>query len=1076
MSVADQTATEPSPHGLEPDCYTSQLLKHASPRHLDLTTRRLFIGPIPQGWLNSHRRQWYKQHLHINYSSRKATFSADPQVDTRTRRVTGFEGPSTTARFQPSFPQPLDVQPEESESSEDETESRSRTSARGKAVSEEDDTQAAGFAAQGGSTEVLPVDGAPAPTPLGRRRQSTAKSQQTTSFVTARETLTSYESANEGDEGETQGLSTLSIANPRHSASTGLGATSSRFDSQASLLRKASRDSRLDNDSVATSNPDEGRASTNQAPLTTTEPEPPRGKNSIADSKATALEQNKKRIAPGLVRFNVPDIDAELDPDSRFREARVSKRRSLRHRRKGQNNGEIIKMEKMLVRIETTMHEVPKDYAENQSIKIETQVVEKWREFMVVCRESPEVSKDSELCLQLYKTRVIPATQQVDFKKRYAHEIDLRHKTTFVNLYSSLDKSLVLWHPNKRGHRICIMRPRTAANGVEWHTFLRTALGWRRPDFLQVSVPDLNLTLELENPFHKLEAQRDLVEDPDDPNDSAMLQTIIEEQAVAGKIIDRCMTMLSDSPEWADILDEWSTAERMGLAWRRYDRLEWLYGANEQKMYGTVAMSKSHELELRPQRHYPTSVKEDEEDLTEPAPIEGFLVRLTSQRGKDQRLGKMFYKRLYYSTHNQYMCFCRPAKAFPPPPPNMVSTEGSEVPSTQQIAESVPLIYSVNPFHLSDGNITWLNGGTHQSKHTHDLKAYKEGERQVNLLLEAEGFINLCDVTDVRSFVRGAAAVDDNLGEGGAVDFHEDVDDETAQDDGAVGAIDDKRVFQLSLVNGLVIRLEAFDKRTKNEWIRHLRKLVRYWKLRVGADTDLLKSVRQSNLKELNIDEQMESLIGQFARKWEVAKAVASSELYNMCSISCCRTISISGILFYKPRRHSTFRRLHVILSHGNLLMFEHSTRSPTGAQRPNIQHERHSVINLRDCYIYSGLLTEGDLLHQTQAFDSHQAFLGSRSLPRVFVEDGWTANDEDTMICFVVWYGTRKSFFRSASSSSDQTGGSRLNLKRVTQLGKPGRGIVFKTRSRAERDQWVMNIGTEIERLQRAEEVRVTA
>lgn len=46
--------------------------------------------------------------------------------------------------------------------------------------------------------------------------------------------------------------------------------------------------------------------------------------------------------------------------------------------------------------------------------------------------------------------------------------------------------------------------------------------------------------------------------------------------------------------------------------------------------------------------------------------------------------------------------------------------------------------------------------------------------------------------------------------------------------------------------------------------------------------------------------------------------------------------------------------------------------------------------------------------------------------------------------------------------------------LKRVSQLGVPGRSIVFKARSRAERDHWVMGISDEIERLGQGEEVRV--
>ena len=72
-------------------------------------------------------------------------------------------------------------------------------------------------------------------------------------------------------------------------------------------------------------------------------------------------------------------------------------------------------------------------------------------------------------------------------------------------------------------------------------------------------------------------------------------------------------------------------------------------------------------------------------------------------------------------------------------------------------------------------------------------------------------------------------------------------------------------------------------------------------------------------------------------------------------------------------------------------------------------------------------------------------------------------------MTCFVIWQATRKSFFRSGESAE---GGGRLRY--VSRLGVPGRSMVFKARSRAERDHWVMSVGMEIERLQQAEEVRV--
>lgn len=175
----------------------------------------------------------------------------------------------------------------------------------------------------------------------------------------------------------------------------------------------------------------------------------------------------------------------------------------------------------------------------------------------------------------------------------------------------------------------------------------------------------------------------------------------------------------------------------------------------------------------------------------------------------------------------------------------------------------------------------------------------------------------------------------------------------------------------------------------------------------------------------------------------------------------------MSGTLYRKPRKHTTFLQCGVILCHGQLLIFHGKLRERTGKEIPHIQHERQTVIDLQNCYVYSGLVTDGDLLYQNRTFDSNHP--GHNALPRVYLEDGWTSTDEDTMTCFVIWQATRKSFFRSGESVG---GGGRLRY--VSRLGVPGRSIVFKARSRAERDHWVMSVGMEIERLQQAEEVRV--
>ena len=75
-------------------------------------------------------------------------------------------------------------------------------------------------------------------------------------------------------------------------------------------------------------------------------------------------------------------------------------------------------------------------------------------------------------------------------------------------------------------------------------------------------------------------------------------------------------------------------------------------------------------------------------------------------------------------------------------------------------------------------------------------------------------------------------------------------------------------------------------------------------------------------------------------------------------------------------------------------------------------------------------------------------------------------------MTCFVIWQPQTKSFFKA--SEEQDSGKTRQRLRYVSRLGVPGRSIVFKTRSRAERDHWVMSIGMEIDRLQGGEDIRV--
>ena len=875
--------------------------QHATPQHLHITTRCCFIGPIPDGWLKQkhHRKAWYKHSLNFSsYSSRAATFSTTNNVSHQ-RHTTGIDGVSELTAHGPSFPRPDDAD-----------EPLDEDNILG--VRSGDDTV-------GGSSVATRKGGKLRPVPSQRdasgqgdlAAQESRKSVGASSFVTAPDTRINAGAGTSYEQPTPVGLAihepTAEPATVRFSATSSIPSPSSLngddlrydggLDSRSSLLHEvdSSQDSALEQahdrferhnsgSSPGQSNGNKQSAASERsiadsaAPLEGLQTGIP---EEIIESSSRDLTAMRKvdPVSTGLVRFNLPDNLSDEEQWVKTKVTNAFKKRQLR--RPKSTPGVLIKSEKMLVRVDYTIADLPSDYDENSGLKTETRAIEKWQEFVVVCRKCPD--ETAQFVIQLYKSRVIPAIEQTHVDKRCAYEIPLIRKTTKLNLYSSLDKTIVMWAPYKRGTRIYILRARSSASSVEWYTFLRSTLGWKRSSSLKINVPDLNVTLQLANPFEELHITRDALNTAKGDAD-AMMRLVDKENTVASTIISRCMDMLGDCSECSDIVGTWSTHERMGLAWKRYDRLEWVHGVNEQKMYGTFGMETSHELELRPKQHYPTTVVlESKEKLDEPAPVEGYLIRLTSQQGQHQRFRKGFSKRAYFSTHNQFLCFCKPSKAMPPAPPKLPKSRGNIIPSMNEIAETIPIIYAVNPYPIDNGQISWLTKESTGTVEGHDQVAFEEAERKVNMLLETEGYFNLCHVRSIRDVQRNESiAPEQNEQQSIPTDI------------GPAQQATDDRTFEFVLKNGLVVRLQAYDKVTKTEWITRLTRICDYWKLRVAKDLDLYKMVRNTNLKTLDIDEEMESFMGQYARKWEVTRSMASPQLFNMCGISCCRTITVS--------------------------------------------------------------------------------------------------------------------------------------------------------------------------------------
>lgn len=176
--------------------------------------------------------------------------------------------------------------------------------------------------------------------------------------------------------------------------------------------------------------------------------------------------------------------------------------------------------------------------------------------------------------------------------------------------------------------------------------------------------------------------------------------------------------------------------------------------------------------------------------------------------------------------------------------------------------------------------------------------------------------------------------------------------------------------------------------------------------------------------------------------------------------------------MYHKSHLHGTFQNFYHILTRGYLTFFKAHKRSITGRAINECYHKRKGIINLSDCYVYSGSVTEHELMY-TSSVRYISTVNGEHKLPRLY-GDGMDCFDDDEECTFVIWEGQKKNVLKFDKKGKDGDGGNindnddgLLNalVQKKTKLDHSGKTWVFRTRSRIEREEWVWAINVEIER-----------
>ncbi len=894
-----------------PECYTNFRLNHATPEHLHVTSRSIFIGPVPDGWLEAHKSRWKK--LRTNYHRECSSFvTSGPQL---------HDQPGTEQRRE-SLRRSIEVNKATTMTDVIGTSPLNSNEGPLKASMEQHPTRLPMEAAAlfPGTENFAAVT---------KDFQSSTGSGQSSrpplSILVDKCTFTNHESR------QASALSAASFATAPET-----------LEEQAEIIRRE-RDEEDENDDDDSTIRDEETVRGSSSPIPrmpeTSSPQPSVfGLKSHSLNETASDEINPKTPSsegsmrslvrkfssarpyrysdprhnkPGnLVHFNTDNTlnmlphNGIICPEGHAIEGRVHRtglpKRERMPFRRSKTQGELLRAERMLLRIETARDSsLPEHYDETKSLSIERKTIGAWREYVVVAR----ATGDGMVVLNFHKNRTIPAIQLSHVAKHIAEFIVLEPKVVKANFYSNLDKTIVLSQPHRRGTIIFILRPRTITSSIEWYAFIQTCLGIAPGPIAIVNVPGLNLKLrlELDIPQASTDSSNEYDAGVAVINDSGQIVSSGGTEITVDYIIDACWDILYKTPDFREVLQRWGGRGRMGLCWRRYDRIEWIHGFNAKRLVGQWAMATSHELEFRPKEHYPTTCRlTSGQTLEEPPPIEGFLIRLTSSEGRQARFGKVFYKRLYFSTHDSLLFFAKPARATPPPPPQHRPEQ--EISLQMQRLNGCPLIYEVNPYPVRAGEVDWLQPDIDPTEvDIRDLVATAEAARRVQQLQTSDGFIDLTQVVRIRKCIKG------QTNESGlsaypptSVDFQQTGISSSMDSDeeGVVDDFDDGRTFELVMSSGLYIRLQAYNRYTRTEWMKRLNELVLYWKHRTAEDHINLRLMRQANIDTLRIDEEIESVVGIYAKKWEVSQCTSEPRIYNFCPISSCRTIAVRCHLF----------------------------------------------------------------------------------------------------------------------------------------------------------------------------------
>lgn len=714
--------------------------------------------------------------------------------------------------------------------------------------------------------------------------------------------------------------------------------------------------------------------------------------------------------------------------------------------------GDIIKMDKMLVMIKKAIH--VNQVSNFEEIEpFQTVVHERWREYLVTLRRSPNSS--SPLSIQLYDVH----SSAKDFKRKPLYRFEIS-TSTHVQFYSQMDKSISICVSH--GHDIFsyIMKCKDHITAFKWMNFIKNMTSKTLENTFNVSIPSLKISLRIRIPERKIFSSFI-------PSNELRVHVLpkgykIEHCKLIESLQKRIMHSLHKYRHMTKVNSWLQANHETWFCFKEYDRIEWITDNSELLYVQTQLLFDRFQLELRERSVSPCFTHNEKKTREEPIPFEGFLARLTNSVDSDVKMFKSYYKLAYFYTCDNLLFFSKFFRAVPPSPDNMLMQSDYD---NEKIA-GLPQIYLRDPFPLDENDhITWLEDSENFT--ANDTNAMKELERRASHIIKSSGMIDLCQVANVKPIPLKEIKKIHQFFLG--IIWYEkgDLSDEDILDS----------CFEIKMKNGGIMKLQAPNRLIRDSWICKLIELKDYWTLRKLDELNRLILTREKNVTRFKTNEFSDSnFVQQYNSSWN-KEAFADPCLSSYDNIALSKCVLLSGYLYQKHKIHSNFHQYYVVLCPGYLVLFVLCRRSRlNGTWKNNCIFKHYLTIPISDCYLYSGNTTSLDLLENQSDINSLRP--GQYSLSRMY-KDGWSSSEEEPLRCFTLWFGKKRNmlhnekdnqgykFFESKSKKDSMPRNPNL-MTMTAKFGITGKSIVFMARSRQERELWVQSIYTEMNRFAR--------